>query len=77
MQKYINGLLCRIYYLTICLNFKNSLFLGCSATKLWLLVRHGTRNPGEDDILEMQTRGVEIQQNIVKNHEEGRGKSEP
>ena len=52
------------------------LFLGCSATKLWLLVRHGTRNPGDNDILEMQTRGVEIQQNIVKNHEEGRGKSE-
>ena len=49
--------------------------LGCSAKQFWLLVRHGTRNPGDDDILDMQNRGKEIQNSIIKNHEEGRGKS--
>ena len=49
--------------------------LGCSAKQFWLLVRHGTRNPGDDDILDMQTRGKEIQQSIIKNHEEGKGKT--
>ena len=47
--------------------------LGCSAKQFWLLVRHGTRNPGDDDIREMKTRGIQIQENIVKNHAEGRG----
>ena len=49
--------------------------LGCTAKQFWLLVRHGTRNPGDDDILDMQNRGKEIQKNIIKNHEEGRGNS--
>ena len=40
-------------------------FLGCSAKYIWLLIRHGTRNPKEDIILEMKTRGVEIQKNII------------
>ena len=49
--------------------------LGCSAKQFWLLVRHGTRNPGDDDILNMQSRGKEIQQSIIKNHEEGKGET--
>ena len=49
--------------------------LGCSAKQLWLLVRHGTRNPGDDDILDMKTRGVQIQESIIKNHAEGKGKT--
>ena len=49
--------------------------LGCSAKQFWLLVRHGTRNPGDDDILDMLTRGKEIQHSIIKNHEEGKGKT--
>ena len=48
-------------------------FIGCSAKYFWLLVRHGTRNPSDDDIVEMQTRGVEIQQNIIENHNQGKG----
>ena len=49
--------------------------LGCTAKQFWLLVRHGTRNPGDDDIVDMQTRGKDIQKSIIKNHEEGRGTS--
>ena len=49
--------------------------LGCSAKQFWLLVRHGTRNPGDDDIIDMKTRGVQIQESIIKNHKEGRGKA--
>ena len=48
-------------------------FVGCEAKLLWLLVRHGTRNPGDDDIWEMKTRGVEIQEAIITNHNQGRG----
>ena len=48
-------------------------FVGCEAKFFWLLVRHGTRNPGDDDIWEMKTRGVEVQEAIITNHNQGRG----
>ena len=55
--------------------FMNSEFnvVGCEAKFFWLLVRHGTRNPGDDDIWEMKTRGVEVQEAIITNHNQGRG----
>ena len=39
------------------------------------MARHGTRNPGDDDILLMQQRGPEIRDLIVGNHQSGKGES--
>ena len=47
---------------------------GCSAKSYWLLARHGSRNPGDDDIAKMLSRGPELRDLVLKNHEEGRGK---
>jgi len=47
---------------------------GCEAKSFWLLARHGTRNPGDDDILEMAARLPEIQKVILENHSHGKGK---
>ena len=47
---------------------------GCSAKSYWLLARHGSRNPGDEDIAKMLSRGPELRDLVLKNHEEGRGK---
>ena len=39
----------------------------------WYLARHGTRNPGDDDILEMAEMLPVLRDEIVAAHEEGRG----
>ena len=46
---------------------------GCEAKSFWILARHGTRNPGDDDILLMASRLREIQAEVVLNHESGSG----
>jgi hypothetical protein len=46
-----------------------SLLSGCEARALWQLVRHGTRNPGDDDIELMRSRGPELRDAVVENHE--------
>lgn len=48
-------------------------FPGCEAKSFWLLARHGTRNPGDDDIILMQTRLREIQGEVITNHQSGQG----
>ena len=50
------------------------LIAGCTAKSFWLLARHGTRNPGEDDISLMEIKAPDIQQAILENYENGRGK---
>ena len=47
---------------------------GCRAKSFWLLARHGSRNPGDDDISQMEIRGPEIQAAILDNHQHGKGK---
>ena len=47
--------------------------LGCTLKSYWLLARHGSRNPGNDDIEKMLSRGPELRDLVLKNHEEGKG----
>ena len=42
----------------------------------WNLARHGTRNPGEDDILEMADLLPNIRDQILNSWEEGLGEME-
>lgn len=44
--------------------------LGCEATKIWSLVRHGTRNPNLKLIDRMKTRLPEIRDAILENFPE-------
>ena len=39
----------------------------------WSLARHGTRNPGDDDILDMAERLPALRDDIVAAHEAGAG----
>ena len=50
------------------------LIAGCTAKSFWLLARHGTRNPGEDDISLMEIKAPDIQAAILDNYQNGRGK---
>lgn len=55
-------------------NCSNSLlFTGCNAVKFWAMIRHGTRNPGDDIISNMKERLPIIRDEIVKNHQEDKG----
>lgn len=39
---------------------------GCRPTRIWSIIRHGTRNPSEKVILRAQTRLAEIKEEILK-----------
>ncbi|CAG7786592.1 unnamed protein product [Allacma fusca] len=45
---------------------------GCSARQIWILNRHGTRNPGDEDIIAMQTILPKLRDLIVKQSSEGK-----
>ena len=49
-------------------------FVGCVAKSFWLLARHGSRNPGDDDIQEMIDKSPGYKQKIIQLHEQGKGK---
>ena len=40
---------------------------------MWMYVRHGSRNPGDDEIPEMKTRLPALRDAIVSAHEAGVG----
>ena len=46
---------------------------GCSPAMIWILARHGTRNPGDDDILMMADELPRLRDEIVTAWQEGRG----
>ena len=48
-------------------------FPGCKTKSFWLLARHGSRNPGDDDISQMEIRRPEIQAAIIDNHQNEKG----
>ena len=58
------------YWCRFC-NFSKS--LGCKPKSFWILARHGSRNPGDDDISQMEIRGPAIQAAIIDNHQNGKG----
>ena len=47
-------------------------FLGCQPKSFWMIVRHGTRNPSDDDIREIANGGSNLAREIVANHKAGR-----
>ena len=49
------------------------IFLGCEARQFWLMSRHGTRNPGTEDMMELEEKLPLIRTQIINNHNEGRG----
>lgn len=49
---------------------------GCRPALFWNLARHGTRNPGDDDILEMAAVLPNIRDQILNSWEEGLGEME-
>ena len=46
---------------------------GCSPAVFWILARHGTRNPGDEDILMMEDELPRLRDEIVTAWQEGRG----
>ncbi|XP_017089699.2 multiple inositol polyphosphate phosphatase 1 [Drosophila bipectinata] len=47
-------------------NETSPLYAGCRPTRIWSIIRHGTRNPSEKVILQAQTRLAEIKEEILK-----------
>ena len=45
---------------------------GCHAKNIWMVVRHGSRNPSGDDIVKIANDGSNLAQDIVDNHKAGR-----
>ncbi|XP_053609482.1 multiple inositol polyphosphate phosphatase 1-like [Plodia interpunctella] len=45
---------------------------GCEPVSIWLLSRHGTRNPSEQNLRDMKN-ALTLKTDIIRNHEEGRG----
>lgn len=48
-------------------------FPGCRPAQFWLTARHGTRYPGEDDIVVMSRRLPQLQQELLENAAAGTG----
>lgn len=46
---------------------------GCEAQLFWFLSRHGTRNPGTEDMVKLKNELPILRQAINENHKEGRG----
>ena len=46
---------------------------GCKAKQLWILSRHGTRNPGSEDMAELQQVLPELRNLILGNTKAGKG----
>ncbi|XP_047988558.1 multiple inositol polyphosphate phosphatase 1-like isoform X2 [Leguminivora glycinivorella] len=48
-------------------------FPGCESTKMWMVIRHGSRLPSDEDIVGMTTTLKELSQQILSGHEGGKG----
>ena len=51
------------------------MLLGCSPKRMWLIVRHGTRTPGQKTINKMNTVLKVVRDDILSNHESTRGEA--
>lgn len=53
---------------------KNTTVPNCKPMQVWMLIRHGTRNPGKEEIKNMKHNLPVLQQRIIKNHKQyGKG----
>ena len=48
---------------------KNTTLPNCKPVQIWMLIRHGTRNPGKDQIKSMKHNLPKLQSSIIENHE--------
>lgn len=48
--------------------------LGCEPKKIWMMIRHGTRNPSDNHIVLMKTRLPQIRRLILKSKDLPNGK---
>ena len=55
------------------LSYVTFLYEDCEAKQFWLLARHGTRNPGTEDMQELEKALPLIRKMIVDNHSQGLG----
>ncbi|XP_037094380.1 multiple inositol polyphosphate phosphatase 1-like isoform X2 [Pollicipes pollicipes] len=62
------------YYVVQNNNDSEEVFPGCRPAQFWLTARHGTRYPGDDDIIHMDRRLPLLQQHILRNYAAGRSK---
>lgn len=60
------------YRLIANLNSSEIRYEGCEPIKIWMMIRHGTRNPGDQLITSMNTQIMQLRDEIVINHEEGK-----
>ena len=44
--------------------------LDCKPIQIWMLIRHGTRNPAKGEIKGMKHDLPELQRRIIENHEQ-------
>lgn len=51
-----------------------SVFTDCKDTKIWMIVRHGTRLPSSKDIIGMNTTLKDLKFEILLAHQQGRGR---
>lgn len=47
----------------------------CQPAQIWMVVRHGTRNPSAKVIRKMRTLLPKVRDNILEAHKDGKGKS--
>ncbi|KOC61016.1 Multiple inositol polyphosphate phosphatase 1 [Habropoda laboriosa] len=47
---------------------KNTTVSNCEPVQIWMLIRHGTRYPGKDEIKKMQKKLPKLQRKIIANH---------
>lgn len=50
-------------------NFIHSVILGCESKKIWMIIRHGTRNPSDQHINHMKERLPEIKNLILSSRQ--------
>lgn len=58
-------------FILISFSYNNFFFAGCEPTRIWMVVRHGTRYPGVKKIKKMQSVLVNLRDEIILNANNG------
>lgn len=59
----------RVCQLEIAAFLRCSIFTDCKPSQIWMLIRHGTRNPSKNEIKNMRHDLPDLQRSIIENHE--------